>query len=77
MVSTFTDRKFKAPLESHNTLRRMSYSEAEKELDNISDPAHNWEYFGTDKYGRYAVSESLGIRRGLSMGEFYGAGTVD
>ena len=41
-------------------------------------PQYDWEYFGKgEKYGRYAVCKNTNIKRGLTMGEFYGAGTVD
>lgn len=76
-TSDFIERKFNSAKESHNGLIRMTYDEANTKLADIDDPAHNWEYFGSSKFGRYAVSEPLGINRGLSMGEFYGAGTVD
>ena len=68
----FIDRVFLDPRPEHIGLQVTEY----KDLM-LDWPAYNWEYFGHDKYGRYAVCSRTGIRRGLTMGEFYGDGTVD
>lgn len=48
-----------------------------KTLD-LDDIRYAWTYYGEgDKYGRYAYCANTGIKRGLTMGEFYGGGTVD
>ena len=73
----FKDRGFQSDLAMHENLECVKYSEVADKLDNIDDPAHEWEYFGDGKYSRYAFSKPLGIKRGLSMGEFYGSSTVD
>lgn len=76
-TSKFIDHKFKAPLPAHDKVEYVKYEDAKEKLDNIDDPKHEWEYFGHGKYGRYAFSKPLGMKRTLSMGEFYGSSTID
>jgi hypothetical protein len=49
----------------------------ESELGDLNDPKYNWIMVGNDKYGRTMYCTNTNIRRGLTMGEFYGSGIVD
>jgi hypothetical protein len=69
----FVDRKFSPPLPEHRGVKLTDY----KSLGDLDDPKFSWEYFGLDKYGRYAVCRNTGIKRGLTIGEFYGTSAVD
>ena len=47
-------------------------------IDEIENPdVHEWYQIGDDKYGRTMYCHKTGIRRGQTMGEFYGNSTVD
>lgn len=69
---SFTHKNFKTPLPEHKKL-----TEVTPDGKPLNDPMFNWEYFGFEKYGRYAVCKNTLIKRGLTMGEFYGTGIVD
>ena len=47
-----------------------------KTLD-LDHPRYNWIQVGHDKYGRYMYCTNTNIKRGQTMGEFYGGGIVD
>jgi len=50
----------------------------EKTISDIDDGSkYEWVQVGTDKYGRCMYCLKTGIRRGQTMGEFYGGGIVD
>lgn len=59
------------------TFKRTDYATTK----DIDDPKYNWKcIYPTDndeKYGRMMVSYEQKIIRRLTMGEFYGSGTVD
>lgn len=71
----FKERNFQPPLVQHKELKCESYDDPS--LGDLDDAKYDWEYFGFDKYGRYAVCKNTKIKRSLTMGEFYGAGIVD
>lgn len=48
-----------------------------KSFENLDDPKYNWVMVGTGKYGRLMWCTNLKIKRGQTMGEFYGTSTVD
>lgn len=71
--SAFQWRTFLPHCDSHNGIPYTDY----KTLD-LDDDRYAWTYYGKgSKYGRYAYCANTGIKRGLTMGEFYGAGVVD
>ena len=43
----------------------------------VNDPKYNWIQVGRYKYGRYMYCTNTKVRRGQTMGEFYGGGIVD
>ena len=43
----------------------------------LDDPKYNWIQVGHTKYGRYMYCTKTHVRRGQTMGEFYGSGVVD
>lgn len=76
-TQSFKDRAFKSPLPEHDALPLLSVDDAVDLYGDLDDGKFDWAYFGKDKYGRYAVCRNTGIRRKLTMGEFYGAAVVD
>ena len=48
-----------------------------KELGDLNDKKYNWIQVGRSKYGRYMYCTNTKVRRGQTMGEFYGSGIVD
>nr|QPI16168.1 MAG: hypothetical protein NIOZUU157_00050 [Virus NIOZ-UU157] len=52
------------------------YKEA-SELGDLNNPKYNWIQVGHSKYGRYMYCTNTKVRRGQTMGEFYGGGIVD
>ena len=48
-----------------------------EELGNLNDKKYNWIQVGHSKYGRYMYCTNTKVRRGQTMGEFYGSGIVD
>lgn len=71
----FKNRTFQAPLVQHKALNSKSCDDPS--LGDLDDDKYDWEFFGLEKYGRYAVCKNTNIKRSLTMGEFYGAGIVD
>ncbi len=74
---SFTDRKFQEPKPEHKSLGYLSADQFTSTHGDLDDSKYDWEFFGKDKYGRYAVCRNTNIKRGLTMGEFYGSSTVD
>jgi len=48
-----------------------------EELGDLNDKKYNWIQVGHSKYGRYMYCTNTKVRRGQTMGEFYGSGIVD
>ncbi|CAH7261744.1 conserved hypothetical protein [Vibrio chagasii] len=71
-TKSFTERKFMQPKTEHASLKHVN-----ADSNDWNKPEFDWEYFGLDKYGRYAVCKNTNIKRGLTMGEFYGSSSVD
>lgn len=71
-IQAFVHRSFQPPKAEHKNLDAHRHDEQD-----WNDEKYDWEYFGQQKYGRYAVCKNTNIKRGLTMGEFYGAGVVD
>ncbi|GAL23048.1 hypothetical protein JCM19235_1349 [Vibrio maritimus] len=71
-TGAFVHRDFQEARPEHKVLEFRDLEELE-----LDSPVYDWEYFGTQKYGRYAVCKNTKIKRGLTMGEFYGESTVD
>jgi len=74
---SFSDCNFQAKPASHADSSRMNIDEFMQKHGNPDDPKFDWEYFGDSKYGRYAFCRNTQIKRGLTMGEFYGTSSVD
>lgn len=59
----------------------LNYAKVDYEDEQYDDEKYEWKmvYLKTndEKYGRIMVSETYQLRRGLTMGEFYGSGIVD
>lgn len=60
----------------------MSYPKVDYEDKQYADPKYNWIMCICDdardtKYGRQMISVEYKLRRGQTMGEFYGSGIVD
>lgn len=57
------------------------YTMVDYEDKQYDDKKYNWKmvYLSSndEKYGRIMISEKYKLRRGLTMGEFYGSGLVD
>ena len=50
----------------------------EKTIPDIDDSEkYDWHQVGSSKYGRYMYCPKTKIKRGQTMGEFYGTGIVD
>lgn len=50
----------------------------EKTIPDIDDSEkYDWHEVGYSKYGRYMYCPKTKIKRGQTMGEFYGTGIVD
>jgi hypothetical protein len=71
-TSSFIDREFHENKPEHESLVETDY----QTLD-LDDAKYQWEYFGKEKYGRYAVCKNTNIMRGLTMGEFYGTSPMN
>ncbi|ELA7322602.1 hypothetical protein Q9X98_004235 [Vibrio parahaemolyticus] len=71
-TSLFIERDFKDPKPEHEALKMVNHESLD--LDN---PKFDWEYFGRQKYNRYAVCANTNVKRSLTMGEFYGSSVVD
>ncbi|WP_415912567.1 hypothetical protein [Neptuniibacter sp. QD37_11] len=79
-ASKFTDRVFRpaTPEEKalHESVPFLKWNDPS--LGDLNDPKYQWAYFGRSaKMDGYAFCPVNKVRRGLTMGEFYGAGTVD
>jgi len=62
----------------HDKTKRMDNALFVKMEDlDLDDPKYNWIQVGYEKYGRFMYCTNNHIRRGLTMGEFYGGGIVD
>lgn len=75
-TTAFVDRVFHEPLPEHHKIERVNYKRVDEEFP-LDSGIYDWEYYGTGKYDRYAICNNLGIKRSLTMGEFYGTSTVD
>lgn len=79
-ASDFVDRqRYELSDEEWNEI--MSYPRIEV-FEDIDDPKYDWKQCvrknaNDYKYGRQMVSFTQKIRRGQTMGEFYGGGIVD
>lgn len=49
----------------------------DKDKIDLNDSKYNWIQVGRRKYGRYMYCTNTHVRRGLTIGEFYGSGIVD
>lgn len=75
-VDDFFERAFQAPKAIHDEVRLLSVEEA-KSLCDLDSKQFGWEFFGLEKFGRYAFCKKCNIKRKLTMGEFYGSSPVD
>ncbi len=61
--------------------RVRAFEEVDYEDPKYDDPKYNWKICylvdNDQKYGRIAISEEYRLKRGLTMGEFYGNSPVD
>ena len=60
-----------------NTVEMSNAPLVDKDTIDINDSKYNWIQVGHDKYGRYMYCTNTKVRRGQTMGEFYGGGIVD
>lgn len=68
------------PMDKWDVFR--GYQEVQRNDKSYDDPKYNWimcisENARDTKYGRIMISEEFKLRRGQTMGEFYGTSTVD
>jgi hypothetical protein len=68
----FRDRK-----RHDNTPDMQNAPRVDKDKIDLDDPKYNWIQVGHTKYGRYMYCTNTHVRRGQTMGEFYGSGIVD
>jgi hypothetical protein len=59
----------------------LGYTKVDYNDKQYDDGKYNWKMVycsdNDEKYGRIMVSEEYKLKRGLTMGEFYGSGIVD
>jgi len=76
-ASDFVYRKKITDKDMVAEIRKIPLTDYET-IDDIDDGSkYEWVQVGQDKYGRCMYCLKTGIRRGQTMGEFYGGGVVD
>jgi hypothetical protein len=77
-TTDFTDRKkLVATSEELEIVQKISLTKIESIPDIEDGEKYEWVQLPGDKYGRSMYCLKTGIRRGNTMGEFYGSGIVD
>ncbi|KOF57845.1 MULTISPECIES: hypothetical protein [Clostridium] len=79
-INDFKDQKHIAVDES-KWKEYKGYKDVDYKDKQYDNPKYNWKMVywenNDEKYGRIMVSEAFKLKRGLTMGEFYGTGVVD
>lgn len=77
-TEAFVDRMaFKGSFEDFDRIKKIPRTEAVDINDIDNGDIYEWVQIKGEKYGRSMYCLKTGIRRGNTMGEFYGSGIVD
>ena len=77
-TDAFVDRKkLQAPLDEQLIIEKIPLTKKETLTDIDNGDVYEWVQTRGEKYGRSMYCLKTGIRRGNTMGEFYGGGIVD
>ena len=76
-ASAFVYRKKITDSEAVAEIRKLPLVKADTIKDIDDGSKYEWVQVGQEKYGRCMYCLKTGIRRGQTMGEFYGGGIVD
>jgi len=77
-TGAFVDRMgFKCSYEEYDKIKKIPLTEIVTIKDIDDGDKYEWVQIKGEKYGRSMYCLKTGIRRGNTMGEFYGSGIVD
>ncbi len=76
-VNAFIERKNLNDPEIAEKIKNLPYTELSDIADIDNGEKYEWVQVGNTKYGRCMYCLKTGIKRGQTMGEFYGSGIVD